>query len=218
MECTYCKAGCNKVGRQASGRQKYRCKGCGKYQQAEYRNKACKVGTDTEIANHVKDGCGIWNISRLLRISKTTVIERIKRIAADIQAEASFPKNGSYEVDELHTFVGCKANECYVSYAICKVTRIVVDFVVGGRTKQNLERLTSKLLALDPRRIHTDGLNVYPVLIPPEIHKAGKFGTLRIERKNLTLRINLKRLARKTLCFSRSKQMLEACLRIWFWG
>jgi insertion element IS1 protein InsB len=218
MECKHCKANCKKDGKQPNGRQKYRCKGCGKYQQMEYRYEAWKAGKDQEIIAHVKEGSGIWNIARLLRISKTTVLAKIKRIALEIKSNGQFPKVGSYEVDELHTFIGSKATDCYVSYAMCKATRKVVDFVVGGRTKQNIERLTAKLLGLEPRRIHTDGLNLYPLLIPANIHKAGKWGTLGIERKNLTLRTNLKRLARRSICFSRSREMLVACLKIWFWG
>jgi insertion element IS1 protein InsB len=212
MECMNCKAACKKDGKQPNGRQKYRCKACGKYQLAEYSYNACKPDTDGSIISHVKEGNGIWNVARLLHISKATVLARKKRIARGIEAVASFPKDGIYEVDELHTFIGNKTNECYISYAICKATRQVVDYVVGGRTKQNLGRLTAKLLGLEPSRIHTDGLSLYPLLIPREIHNAGKWGTLRIERKNLTLRTNLKRLGRRSICFSRSMEMLEACL------
>jgi insertion element IS1 protein InsB len=218
MECMYCKANCKKDGRHPGGVQKYRCKGCGKYQQAIYKYKACEAGTDARIVAHVKEGCGTWNIVRLLGIAKGTLTARIKRMALGIKSLAEFPEGGSYEMDELRTFVGSKCSECYVAYAMCRQTGEVVDFVTGQRTKENLQRLTCKVLNLSPRKVYTDGLNVYPSLIPPEIHKAGKWGTLGIERNNLTLRINLKRLARRTICFSRSMEMLEACLKIWFWG
>lgn len=218
MECQHCKGTCKKVGKQRNGTQKYHCKSCGKYQQSEYKNKAWELGTNAEIVSHVKEGCGVWNISRLLQISKTTVIARIKQIALGIKPVAPASEGGRYEVDELHTFIGSKQGECYVSYALCRETKQVVDFVIGSRTKVNLERLTGKLLGLMPRRVYTDGLKVYPSLIPSEVHGVGKWGTMRIERKNLTLRVNLKRLARKTICFTRSVAMLEACLKIWFWG
>ena len=42
-----------------------------------------------------------------------------------------------------------------------------------------------------------------------EIHLTGKIFTQRIERNNLTLRARIKRLARKTLCFSRSVALYE---------
>ncbi|WP_188464902.1 IS1 family transposase [Marivirga lumbricoides] len=39
-----------------------------------------------------------------------------------------------------------------------------------------------------------------------------------MERKNLSLRTHLKRLNTRSICFSKSKVMLIACLTIYFWG
>ena len=122
MECNYCEGVCAKAGKQPNGRQKYQCKGCGKHQQAEYRYKACGPGINATVVAHVKEGCGIWNTARLMGIAKGTVIARIKRIAKGIKPVDGFPDGCSYEVDELHTFVGSKQNECYVSYALCRET------------------------------------------------------------------------------------------------
>ncbi|MNG19884.1 IS1 transposase [compost metagenome] len=41
------------------------------------------------------------------------------------------------------------------------------------------------------------------------MHLTGKTFTQRIERNNLTLRTRIKRLARKTICFSRSIELYE---------
>jgi insertion element IS1 protein InsB len=43
--------------------------------------------------------------------------------------------------------------------------------------------------------------------LDPEEHHPGKRNTQTIERKHLTLRTRIKRLARKTICFSKSIQM-----------
>nr|WP_242541887.1 IS1 family transposase [Leptolyngbya sp. Cla-17] len=40
--------------------------------------------------------------------------------------------------------------------------------------------------------------------LDPAFHIVGKANTQRIERKHLTLRTRIKRLARKTICFSKS--------------
>ncbi|MFM5101145.1 IS1 family transposase [Aeromonas veronii] len=45
--------------------------------------------------------------------------------------------------------------------------------------------------------------------VPSEMHLTGKIFTQRIERNNLTLRTRIKRLARKTICFSRSVELHE---------
>ncbi len=41
----------------------------------------------------------------------------------------------------------------------------------------------------------------------PEVHSPGKRNTQKIERKHLTLRTRIKRLVRKTICFSKTTQM-----------
>ncbi|EMV37610.1 putative transposase [Escherichia coli 5-366-08_S4_C2] len=46
-----------------------------------------------------------------------------------------------------------------------------------------------------------------------EKHLTGKLFTQRIERNNLTLRTRIKRLARKTICFSRSIELHEKVIR-----
>ncbi|ERK05804.1 Mobile element protein [Serratia fonticola AU-P3(3)] len=45
--------------------------------------------------------------------------------------------------------------------------------------------------------------------VPKNQHLTGKIFTQRIERNNLTLRTRIKRLARRTICFSRSVELYE---------
>ena len=44
------------------------------------------------------------------------------------------------------------------------------------------------------------------------MHLTGKIFTQRIERNNLTLRTRIKRLARKTICFSRYVELHETVI------
>ena len=43
--------------------------------------------------------------------------------------------------------------------------------------------------------------------LDPDVHSPGKRNTQKIERKHLTLRTRIKRLVRKTICFSKTTQM-----------
>jgi len=52
-------------------------------------------------------------------------------------------------------------------------------------------------------------LGSYAREVPKEKHLFGKIFTQRIERNNLTLRTCIKRLARRTICFSRSVELHE---------
>jgi insertion element IS1 protein InsB len=67
------------------------------------------------------------------------------------------------------------------------------------------------------RTRETDRLKNYRYLIDEKLHSVKSFGTNHIERKNLTLRTHLKRLNRRTICFSRGLIMLISILKIYFW-
>ncbi|EON88666.1 iso-IS1 ORF2 [Plesiomonas shigelloides 302-73] len=55
----------------------------------------------------------------------------------------------------------------------------------------------------------TDEWGSYARELPKEKLLTGKIFTQRIERNNLTLRTRIKRLARRTICFSRSVVLHE---------
>jgi insertion element IS1 protein InsB len=57
------------------------------------------------------------------------------------------------------------------------------------------------------RRYYTAGWGAYRRHLAPRQHVVGKRRTQQLERKHLTLRTRIKRLVRKTLCFSRSVKM-----------
>ena len=123
-----------------------------------------------------------------------------------------------FEVDEMFIKIANDKKQNWLIYAIEQKTKHVISFVIGGRNTENLKQVINQVLLLNPKRIYTDRLNIYPSLIPKEIHKRFQYCTNRIERMNLNLRTHIKRLSRKTICFSRNKIYLEAHLRIYFWG
>jgi insertion element IS1 protein InsB len=53
-------------------------------------------------------------------------------------------------------------------------------------------------------RYHTDYWGAYTRHLDPDEHHPGKRNTQQIERTHVTLRTRIKRLTRKTICFSRS--------------
>src|SRR5215467_10459117 len=56
-------------------------------------------------------------------------------------------------------------------------------------------------------KYYTDYWGAYTRHLDADAHQPGKRNTQQIERKHLTLRTRVKRLMRKTICFSRSIQM-----------
>lgn len=169
------------------------------------------------IKNLVKEGCGIRSIARLLKISVTTVLKRILSIAKIIR-KPILSYNKLYEVDELRTFYKSKTRLLWIVYALRRDTKEIADFAVGTRTVKTLKRVIDTLLLSGAEKVHTDKLHLYNYIIPENIHQSKIYCTNHIERKNLSLRIHLKRLNRRTICFTKSIPILVACLKIYFWS
>lgn len=215
--CPYCSGVCIRFGKSVTGNQRLCCKKCKRTHSGLYSYLACKKGTDVSITEHVKEGCGIRSIARLLKISATTVLKRIVRISTMI-TKPFIVLGKDYELDEMCTYVKKKTNLRWIVYAIRRDTKEVVDFAIGCRTNQTLKIVTDTLILSNARRVFTDKLRQYSTLIPSQIPCTGQYGTNCIERKNLNLRTHLKRLSRRTICFCKSFVLLKACLTIYFLG
>uniref|UniRef100_UPI0035214813 IS1 family transposase n=1 Tax=Alistipes indistinctus TaxID=626932 RepID=UPI0035214813 len=105
-----------------------------------------------------------------------------------------------------------------MAYALDRKSKQVVSYNIGPRTTATLNVVLETLRLSDAKRVYTDRLRNYRSLIETKIHRTSLYGTNHIERHNLTIRTHLKRLARKTICFSRSAVILSAILKIYFWG
>jgi insertion element IS1 protein InsB len=205
MECKYCGKACIKWGQQKTGRQRYYCNGCNRTQQAAYSSSGCAKNINRQIGQLVCESVGIRGIGRVLCIAVSTVLRKIKQIAAGM-AKPPIPLNRpAFEMDELRTYIKHKGNEpClpagryWIAYAICPEDKQVVDFVVGKRSKRTLKMVVNTLLLSGVGLIKTDKLNIYGSLIPAKRHCQAIYGTNHIERHNLNLRTHLKRLGPPT--------------------
>jgi insertion element IS1 protein InsB len=218
QNCFKCSTQSIKNGKSQSGKQRYYCKGCRRSFQMSYLYRACGDRMTNKIISLTREGCSLRSISRLLKISITTIIRRIKAYARALSRPFAILRGKEYEVDEMRTYVGNKSRPYWIVYALEKNTKEVIDFRVGKRSLKTLQGVTHTLLLSEAKMIFTDGYGLYRQLIPEAIHSRRKYQINTIERKNLSIRTHLKRLNRKTICFSKSRQMLEACLKIYFWS
>jgi len=113
------------------------------------------------------------------------------------------------ELDEMWSFVGSKKQPWWLWEALDHQTGRVVAYVFGRREDQALLQLKALLAPLGICRFYTDGWGAYQRHLDPRQHMVGKRATQQLERKHLTLRTRIKRLVRKSICFSRSVQMHE---------
>lgn len=205
-----------KYGKTKLGNQRYICKICKRTRIENYKYQAYKSDINKSIILFTKEGLGIRSTARILKISTTTLLKRIITIAKNIH-HPIISKGKIYEVDEMCTYIGHKRNFIWLVYALEKESRNIVSFNVGKRTNKTLSHVVDTLKHSEAKRIFTDRLKNYKYLVEKKLHSVKRYGTNHIERKNLTLRTHIKRLNRKTICFSRSIVILESILKIYFW-
>jgi IS1 family transposase len=87
--------------------------------------------------------------------------------------------------------------------------------MVGTRKDAVSLKLQALLASFGITRYYIDKARGYQRHLPSEQHTVGKLTMQKIERKHLTLRTRLKRLARKTLCFSRSCEMHDLLIGLY---
>jgi insertion element IS1 protein InsB len=108
-------------------------------------------------------------------------------------------------MDEFWSFVGKKSNQRWTWYAIDSVSGRVLTWHNVKRRDKDFLKLWELLKPFPIMRCYTDDWGSYSKYIPPEIHRIGKNNTWKIERKNLNFRTHIKRLCRKTICFSKNE-------------
>ncbi len=126
------------------------------------------------------------------------------------------PEMNALELDELCSFVLRKKEKVWIWLALCRATRQIVGVAVGDRSEATCRELWTSIPETYRRgHCYSDFWRAYGCVIPPDQHPpCGKEtgGTAHVERFNNTLRQRLGRLVRKTLSFSKSHEMHEACL------
>jgi IS1 family transposase len=83
----------------------------------------------------------------------------------------------------------------------------VLAYVFGRRQDEVFLKLQALLEPFGLTHFYTDRWGTYTRHLDSEMHTTGKRYMQKIERKHLTLRTRIKRLVRKTICFSKSTQM-----------
>jgi IS1 family transposase/transposase-like protein len=227
-------------GKTAAGKQVYRCrnKKCLRSRfQLEYKNKACYPDKTEKIIKHAINGSGIGDTGRVLGISPSTVMNRLKKKGwlnavnwKYIQEHRDPTKIRFYavkveaaEADEMWSYVQNKDNVCWLWHAIDHKTGDILAYTFGSAEDKVFDELFELLSPFKIQKFYTDGKKTYAKKLKHRkvkygkkkkkkkvkrtrkiVHEVGKKNTQKIERVHLSLRTWVKRLARKTICFSKS--------------
>jgi insertion element IS1 protein InsB len=116
------------------------------------------------------------------------------------------------ELDERWSDVRCKANPRWLWHAIDHHTGEVLAYVCGRRQDDILLQLKALLAPFGITRLYTDGWGADERHRDAEQHRVGKEHTQKIESKHMNLRTRIKRLVRRTLCFSKTERMHDLVL------
>lgn len=108
------------------------------------------------------------------------------------------------ELDEMWSYVGNKENPRWLWHAIERHSGKVLASVFGRRKDEVFLQLKTLLEPFGITRFYTDDWGAYKRHLEANQHEVGKKNTQKIENKHLNLRTRIKRLARKTICFSKS--------------
>jgi insertion element IS1 protein InsB len=127
-------------------------------------------------------------------------------------------KEDVLELDELWSFVYCKAFKRWVWVALCRRTRQIVSFFIGDRSEASC-RAFWELIPKAYRRCasFSDYWEAYVAIAHTGRHRMvgkGAGETCHVERWNNTLRQRIARFIRKTLSFSKNDEMHELYLHL----
>jgi insertion element IS1 protein InsB len=113
----------------------------------------------------------------------------------------------SSELDEMWSYVHDKGNPRWLWHAIDHRTGQELGYVFGRRKDEVFLKLKALLEPFGITTYYTDGWGAYERHLDAEQHQVGKDNTQKIESKHINLRTRIKRLVRRTICFSKTEQM-----------
>ena len=113
----------------------------------------------------------------------------------------------SSELDEMWSYVQSKVHPRWLWHAIDHHTGKVLAYVFGKHKDTVFLELKALLEPFGITRYFTDGWGAYERHIEAERHTVGKAHTQKIESKHINLRTRIKRLVRRTICFSKMERM-----------
>jgi IS1 family transposase/transposase-like protein len=204
-----------KNGTTANRKQKYRCRGCRRQFITRYTYRGCQPAVRALVVPMTMNSSGLRDIARVLSVSANTVLKTTRGRAARIAEPRVPPRIKGLEVDEFWSFVKDKAHQCWCWYGLNRATTRIAAYVLGRRTDRSRRQLAEKLSGCAVGNFYTDDWQSYAKTLPPERHTISKAEALNIGRHNLNSRTHLKRLHRRTICFSKSDELHAAVIKLY---
>lgn len=197
------------------GKQNHICVTCGRQFLSTYSKRGYSDWTKRLCLRMYVNGMGFQGIERVIGVAHTTVIQWVQQVGAllpDAYNPDDIPQVG--ELDELETFVGQKRNKVWIWTAVDHFHPGILGWVVGDHSAETFRPLWQAIVCWQCFFWVSDGNPVYPGFIPEGDQIVSKTYMTRVEGENTRLRHYLARLHRKTLCYSKSVDMLKHSIRL----
>jgi insertion element IS1 protein InsB len=218
-----------KRGKTARGTQRSLCQSvlCAKSSfLLDYDNLGCLPEVKDLIIAMSLNASGVRDTARSLHISTNTVLRELKKKESALESvntalwntlnpnevTVGIERAGEAEMDEMWSYVGNKTTPRWLWHAIDHSTGTVLAYGFGHRKDEVFLKLQALLEPFGLTHYYPDMWGTYTRHLAPEQPPTSKRSTQKIERKHLTLRTRIKRLVRKTICFSKSTQMHDLVL------
>ena len=196
-----------KNGIKSNGKQNYLCKNekCGRQFIGDHNltYKGCHSIINHRIKLMLVRGVGVRDISVIENVSTGKVLTVLAKSDYSITPKKEHYK--SIEVDEFWTYVQKKNNKQWLIYAYDRETGEIIAYVWGKRDLRTAKKLRKKLkeLNINYDSIATDDWKSFKTTFKEDNHQIGKSYTVGIEGNNCRLRHRIKRVFRRTCCFSK---------------
>jgi insertion element IS1 protein InsB len=161
------------------------------------------------------NGLGFRGIKRVIGVAHTTVIDGLAQVGEhlpDAYDPEEIPPVG--ELDELETFVGCKRDKVWIWTVLDHFPSGILGWAVGDHSAETFRPLWPVIACWPCFFWGSDGNPVYPTFIPVGDPIVSTTDMTRVAGENTRLRHYLARLHRKTLCYSKSVDMLKHSIRL----
>ena len=215
MKCPKCQSSRTIKNGRRRGKQCYRCHDCGRQYVESPIDRSYPPEVKKLCLKMYLNGMGLRGIERVTDIHHTTVMHSIKEAGLnlpDAPEESEIPE--ITEIDELQTFIGNKRHKIWIWTVVNHWKPGIILWTIGDRSSSSFQNLWLVIRCWHSFWYVTDGWKVYPGFIAPEDHLVCKTYMTRVEGENTRLRHYLARLHRKTLCYSKSLEMLKFSIRL----
>ena len=115
-------------------------------------------------------------------------------------------------MDEMWSYYHDKKHQAWLWWAVEHKTNTPLAYVFGTREHKYLDELLKLLSPFNIVKVYADNNFAYSNKIDKDKLVIGKKNTQKIERNHLTLRTHIKRLCRKTICFSKNLEIHKAVI------